>query len=265
MNRNYEKFFTHSGTADFMVSLLKKPSDNFTALEPSAGSGAIIKSLRKAFGSAVEIHAVEKDNVWFDELNNMCEKVFIQDFLEYYSSFPYDVCVANPPFGNGIDLQAHFDNICELVKDGGQIIMIVPENFIPDIPHETIPLENWSKNNDGTTTPIKIINFINPTTQPPSNSGDKNLTAMGELIGLLKSSGLFNINDKKIAELLAKERDDKKKEAMAFAEWALDQGWRRFQAMGKMVWCDESEYEWMGEQNRLVTTEQLYNLFHQHL
>jgi hypothetical protein len=27
------------------------------------------------------------------------------------------------------------------------------------------------------------------------------------------------------------------------------------------LWCDESEYEWMGEPERLITTEQLYDLF----
>lgn len=207
MKRNYEKFFTYPETAEFMVSLLS-PFGNFSILEPSAGNGAIVKALRKRFESSCEIHAVELDNVWFDALDDMCEKVFIQDFLEFHTSFPYDACIANPPFGNSVDLQAHFDNICECVKEGGQIIMIVPQDFNPPVENRIYRLENWSKNSDGTTTPIKIISFTNPpiahTEEPPSkivfeagkqyvldkefnNTSIVTLVSFGKIFGKVKS------------------------------------------------------------------------------
>lgn len=173
VKRDYRKFFTYPETADFMISLLKDYKDVFKVLEPSAGNGALIKALIKRFPVNAVIDAVEKDNVWFNDLEDMCAKVFIQDFLEFHSSYKYDACVANPPFGNGVDLQAHFDNICELVKEGGQIILIVPEDFTPSISHETIPLENWSKNSDGTSTPIKIIHFSNPVAVERKEEGEE--------------------------------------------------------------------------------------------
>lgn len=30
---------------------------------------------------------------------------------------------------------------------------------------------------------------------------------------------------------------------------------------GEQYWCDVSEYEWMGEENRLISTQELYQLF----
>ena len=50
---------------------------------------------------------------------------------------------------------------------------------------------------------------------------------------------------------------------VGFAEWAIDSGYRSFTAMGSKVWCDESEYEWMGETHRLITTAELYNIYRQ--
>lgn len=70
-------------------------------------------------------------------------------------------CIANPPFGNGIDLNAHFNHICSHVKEGGKIVMIVPENFNPPVDYKTYSAKNWAVNSDGSTTPIKIICFNN--------------------------------------------------------------------------------------------------------
>lgn len=171
--RDYTKFFTYPETAELMVNLLKWGNDFYDSegtlkvLEPSAGNGAIVKALRKKFGKLMWIDAVEKDNRWFEELDAMCNRTFIQDFLQYPSPRQYDACVANPPFGNGVDLQAHFDKICECVKEGGQIIMIVPQDFNPPVENRIYRLENWSKNSDGTTTAIKIISFINKVSPAP--------------------------------------------------------------------------------------------------
>jgi 16S rRNA A1518/A1519 N6-dimethyltransferase RsmA/KsgA/DIM1 with predicted DNA glycosylase/AP lyase activity len=159
--RDYSKFFTPPDVADYMVNLFGKVEDGSTFIEPHAGNGALVKALRKKYGGSVVIDAVELDNDRYDELEEVCDKVFSGDFLEHYSSGEYDYCIDNPPFGNGIDLIAHLEHITEVTKIGAKIVMIVPEDFNPSRSCIKHPLENWSKNSDGTTTPIKIIEFIN--------------------------------------------------------------------------------------------------------
>lgn len=165
--RDYTKFFTYPETAIYMAKLLDARSGEMV-LEPSAGNGALVSAVKKYCATCI-IDAVELYPKWEKDLKAAgSHHVFIRDFLDIplYHNY-YDKCIANPPFGNGVDLQAHFDKICDLVKDGGKVVMIVPEEFNPTYEKHFIknytayPLENWSKNSDGTTTPIKIISFIN--------------------------------------------------------------------------------------------------------
>lgn len=160
--RNYEKFFTPEPIADVMADILNPmPSD--VILEPHAGNGSLCRAIKRKCINAFII-AVENDSKWADSLSNKntCDIYLQKDFLHFDSIPRFTSCIANPPFGNGINLLAHFNQIIRHVKTGGKIVMIVPETFTPDIPHETIPINNWSANSDGTTTAIKIIHFNNP-------------------------------------------------------------------------------------------------------
>jgi 16S rRNA A1518/A1519 N6-dimethyltransferase RsmA/KsgA/DIM1 with predicted DNA glycosylase/AP lyase activity len=160
MTRNYQKFFTPIEVADKMVGLLN-PQPGEAILEPSAGNGAIVKRL-KAHCPESTVFAIELNPEWEIELRTFADVVVIKDFLELYTSVKWTKCIANPPFGNGINLNDHFLKIRESVKKGGKIVMIVPVDFEPDIEHKPYPIENWSKNSDGSTTEIKIIEFVNP-------------------------------------------------------------------------------------------------------
>lgn len=158
--RDYTKFFTPDSVANFMVSLVNPKVDD-VVLEPSAGNGAIVKAIKK-HDAGVNVFAFDI-NEDFKELlkESGAEIVVIKDFLTIPVHAKFTSCIANPPFGKGIDLQAHFNHICSHVKYGGQIVMIVPNEFTPKIVHHTYPCENWSNNSDGTTTEIKIISFNN--------------------------------------------------------------------------------------------------------
>lgn len=158
--RDYRKFFTYPETAYFMAGMID-PQPGEVILEPSAGDGALVKAI-KAKCQETKVIAIELDPQWESELRNFADIVAITDFLATPTIAKCNSCIANPPFGNGIDLQAHFDHICKHVKKGGKIVMIVPEDFRPNVFHETYPLENWSTNSDGTKTEIKIIEFLNP-------------------------------------------------------------------------------------------------------
>jgi predicted RNA methylase len=167
--RNYSKFFTYPETAMYMAKLLNaKPGDKI--LEPSAGSGNLIRAVKEYSGDGVLFYACELQEQHAEVLEKITHWYVIADWLSDEISedwMCFDGCIANPPFGNGVDLQAHFDKICAMVKSGGKIVMIVPAEFNPTYCNHFIknvtthPLENWSKNSDGTTTEIKILEFIN--------------------------------------------------------------------------------------------------------
>lgn len=156
--RDYRKFFTYPETAAFMVDLLD-PQPGQVILEPSAGNGALVKAIKNKCNQAI-VFACELDSEWKSDLYAAgASVVVIKDFMEYPTWPKHSACIANPPFGNGIDLEAHVERMIEAVKSGGKLVILVPADFEPCIEYRSYPLENWSKNNDGTTTPIKIIEF----------------------------------------------------------------------------------------------------------
>lgn len=160
--RDYTKFFTLPETAKFMAELLD-PKHNDVILEPSAGNGALVKAVIEQSPKSI-IFAFELDPQWEDDLRKSGDTiVVIKDFLDVPVYAKFSSCIANPPFGNSIDLQAHFDHIRAAVKTGGRIVMIVPEDFEPPAPYyyRSFPLKNWGTNKDGTVTSIKIISFLN--------------------------------------------------------------------------------------------------------
>lgn len=158
--RNYEKFFTPEDVAWFMAEHLDpKPGD--VILEPSAGNGSLVRAVYEKCPGA-HVFAFEINGKYEPEIRNAGSKVVvIKDFLTVPCYAKFTGCIANPPFGNGIDLRAHFDHIRLHVRKGGKIVMIVPADFDPQCEHKVSHLNNWSSNSDGTTTPIKIIEFIN--------------------------------------------------------------------------------------------------------
>lgn len=136
------------------------PQPGQVILEPSAGNGALCKAV-KEISPETFVFACELYEEWRTDLLTVADVVVIKDFLEYPTNPKHSGCIANPPFGNEIDLKAHIDRMRHAVKIGGRMVILVPEDFILGFPHDSFSLENWSKNSDGTTTPIKIISFTN--------------------------------------------------------------------------------------------------------
>lgn len=158
LERNYKKFFTPEHVADLMVRLVIPLPWN-TILEPSAGNGSIVKAIKRFEPDAI-VYACELKEQHREDLLKAGAKTCIGDFLEYPESLMFNHCIANPPFGNETDIKDHFDKICRLVRPGGKVVMIVPKDFNPGKPHSAHPIDNWSTNSDGTTTPIKILEFV---------------------------------------------------------------------------------------------------------
>lgn len=160
--RDYTKFFTPPHVAKFMAGLLD-PQPMQVVLEPSAGNGALVRAVKEACFACI-VFAFEINPDHKKALKEAGADVNVTgDYLLMPDYAKFTCCIANPPFGNETDLGAHFEKICLNVRKGGKIVMIVPESFYPmNVDCIVHPLENWSKNSDGTTTAIKIIEFINP-------------------------------------------------------------------------------------------------------
>lgn len=157
--RDYSKFFTPDEHADFMVDWLNlKVGD--AGFDPSAGNGQLVRAVRRKHGDTVIINAIELNKEYEDDLQ-CADNLWLQDFLDHRDSGEYDFCIANPPFGNGIDLLAHVEHMREMTKLGGKIVMIVPADFNPKCSFSFKKIDNYSSNSDGTTTPIKMIMFTN--------------------------------------------------------------------------------------------------------
>jgi hypothetical protein len=100
-------------------------SDGMTVLEPSAGTGAILKAIRGATRSdAVQVTAVEVRRD-FTHLNGMADRVHFGDFTECGAELGYfDRILMNPPFENGADV-THVTHALRFLKDGGRLLAIM--------------------------------------------------------------------------------------------------------------------------------------------
>lgn len=179
--RDYSKFFTPRNIADIMVDKLDIQMGDFI-LEPSAGVGNIVKAVydrgQKLYGPfqepdfhniihPIDICAIEIES-YYTSLYEVANCVFIQDFLTFKHYIRFDKIIANPPFGNGVDLLAHLFKMFSLLKSGGKLISIIPEDFnlgdfnkgLRFMTIEEEPLENWATNKDGSVTRLKLIEVI---------------------------------------------------------------------------------------------------------
>lgn len=115
MKRDYTKFFTPSHIAKYMVGLVL-PQIGDIILEPSAGNGSIVRSIKEN-NAGVRVFAFDINEEFEPYLRNAgADIVVIKDFLSIPVHAKFTSCIANPPFGNGIDLDAHFNHIVITLK-----------------------------------------------------------------------------------------------------------------------------------------------------
>jgi 16S rRNA A1518/A1519 N6-dimethyltransferase RsmA/KsgA/DIM1 with predicted DNA glycosylase/AP lyase activity len=168
--RDYSKFYTPEHVADRLVSMVDI-FDGMRILEPHAGNGALVEALRRT-KKKLQITAIEKNPNEKVRLQKCADDVIIADFLNIISTeISCDLIIANPPFGNGIDLNEHLHHM--VMQSGlsrnGIIVMIAPRDYTPKpLPkyfyryflYEKYDIENWSKNSDGTVTEISILKIF---------------------------------------------------------------------------------------------------------
>lgn len=116
---NINQFYpTPSWLSDYISQYIAGPGK---ILEPSAGKGDLLDSIRGRVGnSVIDCFEIEEDNR--KKLTAISGVNLIgSDFLEAEPNPIYDYVVASPPFSNGSDVE-HIKKMFEFIKIGGRII-----------------------------------------------------------------------------------------------------------------------------------------------
>lgn len=164
--KDYTKFFTPDSVADKMVEYANL-APNMRVLEPHAGDGQIVRAIRRAKQWDVGITVFEINEEYTSALIKCANFTNICNFLKInVHKETFDRVIANPPFGNGIDLASHLDKMLHCLKSGGILITIIPQecaSYFNDLGLSVLEsIDNWASNSDGTTTPICIVKYLKP-------------------------------------------------------------------------------------------------------
>ena len=189
LKKEFQFFATPEVIADQLVELAEIQENNLV-LEPSAGQGAIIKSIIKKHPSQL-VHAYElmDTNRMFLSKIDQCI-LFGEDFLDcdkerpkkdgaiwnfYHRDFMFDRIIANPPFAKNQDID-HVKAMYHRLNKGGRIVSITSVHWISstnkketefrewlnDLGADIIDIERGAFKESGTMTGGKIIVINKP-------------------------------------------------------------------------------------------------------
>lgn len=132
VHKSTECHVTPDWVADQMVEYLL-PHSRHDILEPSAGTGQLLRALIRGGANQSGMTFVEKDLSLFEMLTNEFDLSRMgatnDDFLNpdlFINRFTYDRVIMNPPFKK---VHQHVRKAHRLLADGGLIIALVPSNF----------------------------------------------------------------------------------------------------------------------------------------
>jgi predicted RNA methylase len=122
--REFDAFYTPSDVVDQLI-VLADLHTGMTALEPSAGEGAIALRLARA-GAIVTTYEVRVVSPWWDDCPTV--EPFIADFLTQLPDPTFDRVVMNPPFSRQQDM-IHVAHALKFLKPGGVLVSVMSPAF----------------------------------------------------------------------------------------------------------------------------------------
>lgn len=117
------QFNTPDDLADRMAMMLDLP-DSASVLEPSAGTGSLLRAVRRVNPNLVHLCAVEIGQSKAEKLYDFASLVFCMDFLIFNPDKKYDCVIMNPPFSKQVDVD-HVKHAWDLLADGGRLVSIM--------------------------------------------------------------------------------------------------------------------------------------------
>ena len=104
------------------VAAYAELAPGLSVLEPSAGTGALVRAVRAAEPDVRRIIAIERDARLADQMGHLCF-----DFLEVPPTHSgYDRVMMNPPFSGGADIR-HVEHALEFLRPGGLLVAIMAD------------------------------------------------------------------------------------------------------------------------------------------
>lgn len=143
-NRNLKKEFqffeTPSDLADELVSYANL-SDSDVILEPSAGQGAIIKSINKMCNSIPDCYELMDLNVSMLNKSGLNFNFLGGDFFKHGEK-KYTKIIANPPFSKNQDID-HLLEMYNVLSDGGTLVCITSESWVFGSQKKQVDFRDW--------------------------------------------------------------------------------------------------------------------------
>jgi SAM-dependent methyltransferase len=131
------QFFTPGGIVEEIAQLLQV-QESETICDPACGAGAFFNSFRdhQCYGADIDLKAVKVAKFLYPEAH-----IDIKDLRYFEPDVKFDYVIGNPPFNLRWDYKdgesypsqlVYFMKAAELLKPGGIICCIVPDNFLRD-------------------------------------------------------------------------------------------------------------------------------------
>lgn len=159
LKKEFQFFATPPQLANRLVEL-SNIDEKMIVLEPSAGQGAIIEAIYKAFPKYMK-GPNDKPSVTVDycEIMDLNQKVISEkirkserwssstsfmgpDFLQYKPDRLYDRIIANPPFSKNQDID-HIRKMYDCLKPGGRLVSIASKSWSFGSQKKQIAFRKW--------------------------------------------------------------------------------------------------------------------------
>ena len=122
--REFDAFYTPSDVVDRLI-VLADIQPGMTALEPSAGEGAIALRLARA-GAIVTAYEIRSTPSWWAECPTIT--AHCGDFTHVHPEPAFDRVVMNPPFSKQQDMH-HVIHAANFLKPGGILVAVMSPAF----------------------------------------------------------------------------------------------------------------------------------------
>lgn len=140
LKNEFQFFATPDKLADELVYLADIKQHD-TILEPSAGQGAIIKSINKVCDVKVDCFELMSVNTIVLNKSGLNFNLIGEDFFKHNGK-TYSKIIANPPFTKNQDID-HLKEMYECLSRGGRLVCITSESWINGTQKKQVDFKEW--------------------------------------------------------------------------------------------------------------------------
>jgi type I restriction-modification system DNA methylase subunit len=151
LKKEFQTFYTPKVLVEEMVTLLNVGKGH-TILEPSAGSGAMLRVVHSMypenklfFVEKMDTNIMQLEQEFGEEENMFFMHPEEEDFLKLASIRKFDRIIANPPFANNQDIE-HVYCMYDYLKPGGRMVVITSKHWEDSKNKKETVFRDWLEN-----------------------------------------------------------------------------------------------------------------------